>query len=80
VPDAARSTPGQFAAIGLLVAAMAATAAWAGPLHAYTSAASRQLFDPAAYVGAVLGARPVPAAIDIRREMRERGGAKGDAR
>jgi len=80
VPDAARSTPGQFAAIGLLVAAMAAAAAWAGPLHAYTSAASRQLFDPAAYVGAVLGARPVPAAIDIRREMRERGGAKGDKR
>lgn len=80
VPDAARSTPGQFAAIGLLVAAMAATAAWAGPLHAYTTAASRQLFEPAAYVEAVLGARPVPAAIDIRREMRERGGAKGDKR
>src|SRR5690606_7102106 len=79
-PDAARSTPGQFAAIGLLVAAMAAAAAWAGPLHAYTTAASRQLFAPAAYVEAVLGARPVPAAIDIRREMRERGGAKGDKR
>jgi len=79
-PDAARSSPGQFAAIGLLVTAMAAAAAWAGPLHAYTSAASRQLFEPAAYVEAVLGARPVPAAIDIRREMRERGDAKGDKR
>jgi len=80
VPDAAGSTPWQFAAIGLLVAAMAASAAWAGPLHAYTTAASRQLFEPAAYVAAVLGARPVPAMIDIRRELRERGGPKGDQR
>ena len=55
---------------------MAAAAAWAGPLHAYTTAAARQLFEPSGYIDAVLGARPVPAALDIRREMRERGGAK----
>ena len=43
----------------------------AGPLSRYTSAAAQQLFEPRVYIEAVLGARPVPAAIDVRREMRE---------
>ena len=44
---------------------------YAGPLSRYASAAAQQLFEPRAYIDAVLGARPVPAAIDVRREMRE---------
>jgi len=44
---------------------------YAGPLSRYTAATAQQLFEPRAYIAAVLGARPVAAAIDVRREMRE---------
>ena len=46
----------------------------AGPLSRYTQATAAQLFERQAYLRAVLGAQPVPAANDVRREMRERGG------
>jgi multicomponent K+:H+ antiporter subunit D len=61
--------------VALLLAVLAA-AAMAGPVSAYTAAAARQLFERTEYVQAVLGARPAPAAYDVRREMRERGEAK----
>jgi multicomponent K+:H+ antiporter subunit D len=61
--------------VALLLSVLAA-AATAGPVSAYTAAAARQLFERDGYIQAVLGARPVPAAYDVRREMRERGEAK----
>ena len=63
--------------IGLLVLALPLLALFAGPLHAYTNATASQLFERRPYIDAVLGARPVPPAIDVRREMRERGEIKG---
>ena len=71
------TSAGQLAAIGLLIAAIAAATLRAGPLHAYATATAAQLFERSAYIDAVLGARPVPAAFDVRKEMRERGDAKG---
>jgi multicomponent K+:H+ antiporter subunit D len=64
------------AAITALLAAAVATAVFAGPLSRYTTAAAAQLLDRRDYIAAVLGARPVPPAHDIRREMRERGELK----
>jgi multicomponent K+:H+ antiporter subunit D len=64
-----------FAVVALL-ATVLATAAAAGPISAYTGAAAQQLFERQGYIRAVLGARPVPAAYDVRREMRARGDAK----
>ena len=58
-----------------LLAAVLATAAFAGPLAAYTQAAATQLVQRRAYIDAVLNAQPVPAAYDVRREMRARGEA-----
>jgi multicomponent K+:H+ antiporter subunit D len=63
------------ATAGALVTVLACAAA-AGPLSRYTAATAAQLFTPQGYVQAVLGAQPVPAAIDVRREMRERGDLK----
>jgi multicomponent K+:H+ antiporter subunit D len=44
----------------------------AGPLARYTAQTAAQLLQPHDYRNAVLGARPVPAAWDVRRELRER--------
>jgi multicomponent K+:H+ antiporter subunit D len=63
-------------ATGLLLCAVLACAAAAAPISRYTSATARQLFERQPYIEAVLGQRPVPAAYDLRREMRERGEAK----
>ena len=63
-------------AIVLGLALVAATSVFARPLSAYTDAAASQLFERRVYIDAVLGARPVPPAYDVRREMRERGDAK----
>jgi multicomponent K+:H+ antiporter subunit D len=60
----------------VLLLSVLAAAAMAGPVSVYTAAAARQLFERDGYIQAVLGARPVPAAYDVRREMRERGDAK----
>jgi multicomponent K+:H+ antiporter subunit D len=62
------------------LAAVVGCAVLAGPIAQYTQATAAQLFapkaGPGAYVQAVLGARPVPAMFDVRREMRERGDLK----
>jgi multicomponent K+:H+ antiporter subunit D len=65
---------GSAIVLGLLL--VLGVAAAAGPVSDFTGAAARQAFDRRAYVAAVLGARPVPPAYDVRREMRERGDAK----
>lgn len=69
------SVPQVTALVGLLALVVAA-ALWAGPLAAYAEATAQQLAQRKAYVRAVMDARPVPPAYDVRREMRERGDAK----
>jgi multicomponent K+:H+ antiporter subunit D len=76
-PQAGGLTGSHRFGIGLLVLALPLLALFAGPLHAYTNATASQLFERRPYIDAVLGARPVPPAIDVRREMRERGEIKG---
>lgn len=66
----------QQAAVMVMVALVLACAALAHPLGQYTQATAQQLKAPQQYVAAVLGALPVPAAHDVRREMRERGELK----
>ena len=56
----------------LLLLMIMSCSVFAGTLSGYAHAAAAQLFSRQSYVGAVLGARPVAPAIDIRREMRER--------
>ena len=63
-------------AIVALLGALLATSIGAGPLAAYTAAAAQQLTARKGYIDAVLGARAVAPAYDVRREMRERGDAK----
>ena len=58
------------------LAAVVSCAVAAGPIARYTADTAAQLFTPQRYVQAVLGAQPVPAAIDVRREKRERGDLK----
>jgi multicomponent K+:H+ antiporter subunit D len=65
-------------AIGLLMGLLVACAVFAGPLGRHLDATAGQLFSPALYRAAVLGAQPVPPAFDVRREMREAGLVKGD--
>ncbi len=74
-------TPPQFhalhtTAIVLGLSLVAASSVFANSLSAFTNAAASQLFDRRAYIEAVLGAEPVPAAYDVRREMRQRGELK----
>jgi multicomponent K+:H+ antiporter subunit D len=64
---------GHKLAIALLVMALLACALLAGPLNRYTQAAAQQMLQPRQYISAVLGAKPVPSAHDVRKEMRERG-------
>lgn len=66
----------QAAALAGLLAVVLGCAAAAGPISAYTGAAAVQLADREAYIRAVLEARPVPPAHDVRKEMRERGELK----
>jgi multicomponent K+:H+ antiporter subunit D len=63
------------ATVGALTAVVLCAVA-AGPIARYTAATAAQLFAPHGYVKAVLGAQPVPAVFDVRREMRERGDLK----
>ncbi len=79
-PDRAQDPTGQpglarAATIGALAAVVLCAVA-AGPIARYTAATAAQLFAPQDYVKAVLGAQPLPAAADVRREMRERGDLK----
>jgi multicomponent K+:H+ antiporter subunit D len=71
-PQRAGSRP-QRAALGLMLGAVLACAVAAGPIERYATATTQQLFDRQGYVQAVMAAQPVPAAHDVRREMRERG-------
>ena len=64
-----------LAIVALLACLLGATVA-AGPIASYAEAAAAQLFERQGYIAAVLGAQPLPAAFDVRRDMRERGGAK----
>ena len=75
VPDASPPALARAATTGALAAVVLCAVA-AGPIARYTAATAAQLFAPQGYVRAVLGAQPVPAAIDVRREMRERGDLK----
>jgi multicomponent K+:H+ antiporter subunit D len=56
----------QAMAMGWLFAALLANTVAAGPLARFTGAAAQQLLDRQPYIEAVLGARPVPAALPIR--------------
>ena len=56
--------------------AVLACAVFARPLGRYAEQAAGQLLDRAAYVQAVLGSEPVAPALDVRKEMRERGESK----
>lgn len=56
----------------LLGALIVACAVFAGPLSRYAAATADQLMERQTYISAVLYTAPVPAAIDVRREMRER--------
>jgi len=60
------------ASLLLLLLLVAACSVGAGALSRWTTATAAQLFEPSGYIAAVLGAQPLPAAFDIRREMRER--------
>jgi len=64
---ATATTPGQAMALGWLFAALLLNAVAAGPLARFTGAAAQQLFERRPYIEAVLGAKPVPAAIPIRQ-------------
>jgi multicomponent K+:H+ antiporter subunit D len=55
-----------------LLAVVIACAIGAGPLAQYTAKTAAQLLQPQDYRDAVMGAQPVPAAQDVRRELRER--------
>jgi multicomponent K+:H+ antiporter subunit D len=69
IPAAAPTPPLQAGAIGALLATLAAVAALAQPLAAYTQAAAGQLFERRAYIDAVLGASPVPPAFAVRERI-----------
>ncbi len=71
---------GPALAIGLLGALTLAGALLAGPLASYTGATAAQLFERRPYIDAVLGQRPAPAMLDVRKEMREQGRLKGSAK
>src|SRR5690606_37835428 len=62
----------RFLGAAALVLSLPVLTALAGPLHGYPSATAAQLFERRAYIDAVPGARPVPPAYALRREMRER--------
>jgi multicomponent K+:H+ antiporter subunit D len=54
-----------------LLVLLVACSVFAASLSRYTTATARQLFDRNAYLQAALQTPPVPAALDVRREMRE---------
>jgi hypothetical protein len=53
-----------------------ATAVFAGQIQGYAQATAQQMTARQPYIRAVLDARPVAPAYDVRREMRERGDLK----
>ncbi len=71
-PDAVPPAGAHRNALLVVAAAVVACSVAAGPLARYAAATSAQLFERNAYLRAVLDAATAPAAIDVRREMRER--------
>jgi len=63
--------PGHAVSVGGLVVLLLACAVFAGPLSRYTAAAADQLLARQPFIAAVLGAQPVPAAMDVRQKMRQ---------
>lgn len=72
----APAAPPRRAGLALLTLGVLAIAVAAGPLDRITRATATQLMQPAGYIHAVLSEPPAPPAIDVRREMRERGDSK----
>jgi multicomponent K+:H+ antiporter subunit D len=82
VPDTGRTNPSRatvlpshpahHASLAILLALLVACAVFAGPISRFTQETSAQLFERQSYIAAVMQGRPLPAAIDVRREMRER--------
>ena len=57
--------------LAVLATLLAICSVYAGTLADYTKATAVQLFERRAYIEGVLGAKAAPAAIDVRKEMRE---------
>jgi len=68
---AAARDPQEIGAIAWFVAAVLLVIANAGAVTRYAEATAAQLLDPAGYVSAVLGARPVPPAWTPRAGMQK---------
>jgi multicomponent K+:H+ antiporter subunit D len=68
-PPVTPAATGERVALALLMAALVGVAIAAGPLASYTQAAAVQLTERRAYVDAVLGAQPAPAAWNVREGM-----------
>jgi multicomponent K+:H+ antiporter subunit D len=68
---AARPSRVEGLAIGWLTAAMLLVVLNAGPMTRYAEATAAQLLDRSAYIGAVLGAQPVPPAWTPRAGMKK---------
>jgi multicomponent K+:H+ antiporter subunit D len=68
---AARPEPAERLAIGWLTFAMLLVVLNAGPMTRYAESTAAQLLDRRAYVGAVLGAQPVPPAWTPREGMKK---------
>jgi len=57
--------------VGSLLVLLLACTVFAGSLSRYTAATADQLLARQPFIDAVLGTQPVPAAIDVRKEMRQ---------
>jgi multicomponent K+:H+ antiporter subunit D len=68
--------PAHYTALAGLSVLVLATTVFAGQIQAYLQAAAHQMTARQPYIRAVLDARPVTPAYDVRREMRERGDLK----
>jgi multicomponent K+:H+ antiporter subunit D len=71
---------GQRAALVMLGTLLIGSAILAGPIRAYTGATADQLLARGSYIDALQSARPVAPRLDVRREMREQGKLKGQAK
>ncbi len=67
-----RPAASQSLALVTLLTVVALCAVGAGPVERYVQATAQQLWSRQPYIDAVLAARPVPPAYDVRQEMQER--------
>ncbi len=68
--------PAHYTALAGLSVLVLATTVFAGQIQTYVGATAQQMAARLPYIRAVLDARPVASAYDVRREMRERGDLK----